>query len=317
MGKGEISIHKKKGKMSKRQKRLTKWGIIFAIPWLLGFLCFQLYPICVAVYHSLCEYNIFKTEIFIGFENYRNLFNDPLFWKSVGNTLYVTAVGLPLSLVVALLLAMLLSRDVKGISVFRTIYYLPTIVPVVASAALFLWVLNSQYGIVNSFLAVFGIRGPSWLTSAKWTKFSLILMDTWRCGGMMVIFLSAIKAVPQEFYEAAKIDGAGPLKSFFGITLPQISPTIQFNFIIGLISYFQYFTQAYVFTGVMEFNNSTSMSGPKNSLLFYSIYLYKNAFINLKMGYACAMAIILFIVVAFVSFLAIRISNSKVSYDVE
>lgn len=199
---------------------------------------------------------------------------------------------------------------------FRTIYYLPTVVPIVASAMLFLWVLNPEYGLLNNFLSLFGIRGPSWLSDPKFTKVSLILMDTWRCGQNTIIFLSALKAVPQSFYEAADLDGAGPIKKFFKITLPYIGPTIQFTLVMGLISSFQYFTQAYVFASVSQMGQSIT-GGPKNSLLFYSLYLYINAFSYLKMGYASAMAIVLFLIVLVASFVVMHLMEKRISYDVE
>ena len=178
------------------------------------------------------------------------------------------------------------------------------------------WVLNPEYGLLNNFLSLFGIRGPSWLSDPKFTKVSLILMDTWRCGQNTIIFLSALKAVPQSFYEAADLDGAGPIKKFFKITLPYIGPTIQFTLVMGLISSFQYFTQAYVFASVSQMGQSIT-GGPKNSLLFYSLYLYINAFSYLKMGYASAMAIVLFLIVLVASFVVMHLMEKRISYDVE
>ena len=215
-----------------------------------------------------------------------------------------------------LALAVLLSKEVKGMPAFRTIYYLPTVVPIVASAMLFLWVLNPEYGLLNNFLSWFGIRGPSWLSDPKFTKISLMIMDVWRCGQNTVIFLSALKAVPKSFYEAAELDGAGPVKRFFKITLPYISPTIQFLVVMGLISSFQYFTQAYVFASVSQVGQSIT-GGPQNSLLFYSMYLYMNGFSYMKMGYASAMAIVLFLIVLVVSFVAMYLMEKRVTYDVE
>ena len=185
-----------------------------------------------------------------------------------------------------------------------------------ASAMLFLWVLNPEYGLLNNFLSWFGIRGPSWLSDPKFTKISLMIMDVWRCGQNTVIFLSALKAVPKSFYEAAELDGAGPVKRFFKITLPYISPTIQFLVVMGLISSFQYFTQAYVFASVSQVGQSIT-GGPQNSLLFYSMYLYMNGFSYMKMGYASAMAIVLFLIVLVVSFVAMYLMEKRVTYDVE
>lgn len=305
---------KKRG--SKQERRFFLLGLLFVSPWLIGFLLFQLYPILCAMYYSLTDFNIFQPPEFVGLKNYITLFNDKYFPISIKNTAVMSLIGMPIGLVVSLLLALLLSKEVKGMPVFRTIYYLPTVVPIVASAMLFLWVLNPEYGLLNNFLSLFGIRGPSWLSDPKFTKVSLILMDTWRCGQNTVIFLSALKAVPKSFYEAAELDGAGPIKRFFKITLPYIGPTIQFTLVMGLISSFQYFTQAYVFASVSQVGQSIT-GGPRNSLLFYSLYLYMNGFSYLKMGYASAMAIVLFLIVLVASFVVMYLMEKRISYDVE
>ena len=311
-----MGLKGRKKPKSKQEKRFFRLGLLFAAPWIIGFLCFQLYPILSALYYSFTSYNIFQPAQFIGLENYVNLFKDRYFPISIGNTAYMSFIGMPIGLVVALMLALLLSHEFKGMALFRTVYYLPTVVPVVASAMLFLWVLNPEYGLLNTFLSALGVRGPSWLSDPAYTKISLILMDTWRCGQSTIIFLSALKAVPKSFYEAAELDGAGPVRRFFSITLPYISPTIQFLVVMGLISSFQYFTQAYVFASVSQMGQSIS-GGPRNSLLFYSLYLYMNAFSYMKMGYASAMAIVLFLIVLCVSFVAMRLMEKRVNYDVE
>lgn len=279
-----------KKRKSKQERRFFLLGLLFVSPWLIGFLCFQLYPILSALYYSFTDFNIFQPAEFTGLDNYVTLFNDKYFPVSIKNTAVMPA--------------------------FRTIYYLPTVVPIVASAMLFLWVLNPEYGLLNNFLSWFGIRGPSWLSDPKFTKISLMIMDVWRCGQNTVIFLSALKAVPKSFYEAAELDGAGPVKRFFKITLPYISPTIQFLVVMGLISSFQYFTQAYVFASVSQVGQSIT-GGPQNSLLFYSMYLYMNGFSYMKMGYASAMAIVLFLIVLVVSFVAMYLMEKRVTYDVE
>lgn len=303
-------------RVSKQQRRFFWTGLLFVSPWIIGFLVFKVYPILSAIYYSFTDYNIFQPPKWVGLKNYISLFGDKLFWKSLGNTAYVTIIGLPLGLIVALALAMLLHQKVKGLPIFRTLFYLPSVVPVVASAMLFLWVLNPEYGLLNIALRAIGIQGPSWLSDPSWTKLSLIMMDCWRCGTTMIIFLSALESVPQSFYEAAELDGAGPWTRFWKITIPYISPTIQFSVIMGLISSFQYFTQAYVFASVSQ-QGQTITGGPQNSMLFYSLYLYQQGFSFLKMGYASAMALILFIIVMFVSFFALRAMEKRVNYDVE
>ena len=305
-----------KKRKSKQERRFFLLGLLFVSPWLIGFLCFQLYPILSALYYSFTDFNIFQPAEFTGLDNYVTLFNDKYFPVSIKNTAVMSFIGMPIGLVVALALAVLLSKEVKGMPAFRTIYYLPTVVPIVASAMLFLWVLNPEYGLLNNFLSWFGIRGPSWLSDPKFTKISLMIMDVWRCGQNTVIFLSALKAVPKSFYEAAELDGAGPVKRFFKITLPYISPTIQFLVVMGLISSFQYFTQAYVFASVSQVGQSIT-GGPQNSLLFYSMYLYMNGFSYMKMGYASAMAIVLFLIVLVVSFVAMYLMDKRVTSDGE
>ncbi len=305
-----------KAKRSKQSRRYFWLGLLFSSPWLIGFIGFQLFPILSAVYYSFTEYNLFKPEEFIGLENYTNLFQDQYFPVSIGNTAFMAFIGLPIGLLFALLLALLLSREIKSMPFFRTLYYLPTVVPIVASASLFLWILNPEYGLLNMFLELFGIRGPSWLSDPTYTKPALIIMDTWRCGASMIVFLSALKAVPKEFYEAASLDGAGPIRRFFNITLPYIGPTIQFLFIMGLIQSFQYFTQAYVFASVSNVGQ-TIAGGPSNSLLFYSLYLYMQGFTYLNMGYASAMAIVLFLIVLVVSLGAMYFIEKRINYDVE
>ena len=215
-----------KKRKSKQERRFFLLGLLFVSPWLIGFLCFQLYPILSALYYSFTDFNIFQPAEFTGLDNYVTLFNDKYFPVSIKNTAVMSFIGMPIGLVVALALAVLLSKEVKGMPAFRTIYYLPTVVPIVASAMLFLWVLNPEYGLLNNFLSWFGIRGPSWLSDPKFTKISLMIMDVWRCGQNTVIFLSALKAVPKSFYEAAELDGANKWQQITSITLPCLIPSI-------------------------------------------------------------------------------------------
>ena len=305
-----------KRKWSRSERRFFWLGLLFVSPWLIGFLAFNIYPICCAIYYSFTDFSIFTAPQWIGLKNYSDLLHDNLFWQSLGNTVYMCLIGLPLNLLAALGLAMLLHQKLKGRPLFRTIFYLPTVVPVVASVMLFMWILNPEYGLINMFLGLFGITGPSWLSDPNYTKLSLIIMDVWRCGGTMIIFLSSLANVPQTFYEAADIDGASPWTKFRKITIPCIGPTIQFNLIIGLINTFQYFTQAQVL-GRLSPSYVTSFGGPENSVMFYSLYLYTKGFANLHMGYASAMALILFVIVMIVSFFTLRFTESQINYDVE
>ena len=264
----------------------------------------------------MTDFNIFQTPNFVGFKNYIGLFEDPKFYLSLSNTAYMTFIGMPLSLIVALCIAFLLNMSVKGMSVFRTIYYIPTVVPMVASAMLFMWVLNPEYGLLNIVLEPLGISGPSWLGDPAFAKISLIIMDTWRCGQSAIIFLAALQAVPKSLYEAAEIDGASPFRRALNISLPCISPTVLFLLVMGLINSFQYFTQGYVFAQIISGGQQTS-GGPENSLLFYSLYLYQNGFTYLNMGYACTMAIVLFVIVMLASAFVFKVMDKRVTYDME
>lgn len=298
----------------KNEKKFMALGILFASPWIIGFLIFQLYPIFQSLYYSFTKYNLFQPAEFVGLKNYIELFKDEKFYISLYNTIYMTVIGVPLGLLYALCMAMLLNQKQKGIAIYRTVYYLPTIVPIVASSILFIWILNPQYGMLNSFLGFFGLPQPAWLTDPKYTKPSLIMMDVWKGGQIMLVYLAALQGVPKSLYEAADIDGAGKFAKFKHITIPAISPATLFQLIMGLIYSFQYFTQAYIFTSGSEYAVS---GGPSNSLLFYSIYLYENGFSYLKMGYASAMAWILMIIVMIVTMIVFKSSKKKVHYGGE
>lgn len=290
---------------SDRLVKRRRLGLLFVSPWLIGFLAFTIYPFLASIYYSFTDYSVLTPPEFVGFSNYKTLFtDDPLFWKSLGNTFYFAVISIPLQFVVALGLAMLLNQKVKGLAIWRTIFYLPSIVPVVAASIVWLWLLNPQYGIINGLLYLIGIDGPGWITDPKWSKPSLIIMSLWGVGGSMIIYLAALQDVPAQLYEAAELDGAGSYHKFINITLPTISPVIFFQVIMGIIGALQYFTQAYVMTG----------GGPADSTLFYSLYLYNNAFKYFKMGYASAMAWILFIIILVLTLALFRSSREWVYY---
>ncbi len=277
--------------MTKWERRQLRNGLLFASPWIIGFCCFALYPLVMSIYYSFTAFNVVQPPVWIGLANYRELFfEDPLFWTALYNTLYFTVFSVPLALMFSLTLALLLNQKVPFMSVFRTVFFLPSIVPIVASAVLWLWVLNPDSGLINSLLRQWlGIEGPGWMADARWSKPSLILMSMWSVGGAMVIFLAGLADVPQTLYEVAELDGAGPVKKFLHVTLPMLTPTILFNMVMGLIMAFQYFTQVYVMTG--------GSGTPLDSTMFYALYLYRNSFYYLRMGYASAMAWMLFIVI--------------------
>lgn len=302
---------------SQQQRRFFWIGLAFASPWIIGFLLFKVYPICSAIYYSFTKYNLFQSPEWIGLKNYTDLLTDPYVKKSFVNTTYMVLIGLPITLSFAMVMAMIMNIRAKGMPFFRTVLYLPSVVPSMASALLFLWVMNSRYGIVNNMLGAIGITGPSWLNDPDWTKPTLIIMGCWGCGGTAVIFLAALRSVPQHLYEAARLDGASRWRQFWTITIPIISPTIQFQFIMGINSMFQYFTQAFVFNMFTGSAGQVTGGGPANSMLFYSINLYREAFDYLNMGYASALAMVLFMIILVVTFVAMRISDRMVNYDIE
>ena len=267
-----------------------RWvGYAFISPWLLGFLIFTLYPFLASIYFSFTRYDIVSKPVWVGLVNYRALLHDdPLFWKSLHVTFNFALFSVPIGIVAGVGLALLLNMNVRGIGIYRTLFFLPSIAPTVANAMVFLWLLNPEIGLVNGMLkSAFGIEGPAWLQSTTWAPWSLILMSLWGVGGSMVIYLAGLKDIPSYLYEAAVIDGAGPLHRLLHITLPMLTPVIFFNLVMGVIGAFQYFTEAYVMT----------QGGPEDRTLFYALYLFRRAWQYLDMGYASAMAWILFLIV--------------------
>ena len=286
-------------------------GLLFASPWIVGFVIFQLIPIVASAYFSLTNFNLFQTPQFVGLRNYQRLAGDELFWKSLTNTLYLTVIGVPVSLTAALAAALALNMKVRGQSFFRLIVFLPTVVPVVAATYIWRWLLNAQYGYVNETLGAVGLGQPLWLDDPFWTKPALILMSLWVTGSAMVVFLAALQEVPEVYYEAAVIDGAGAWAKFRHVTLPLISPVILFETIIASIFTLQYFTQAFLL-GQTRLNAASG--GPENSLLVYGLYLFQQAFINLNMGYASAMAWVLLFVALVGTWVLLRVSRNRVFY---
>jgi multiple sugar transport system permease protein len=295
--------------VSPADRSRQRLGILFASPWLIGFAVFIAYPIAASLYYSFCSYDAIRPPHWVGLQNYQRLFGeDDLFWKSLGNTLYFVAFGLPVGLLASLGIALLLNQKLKGMAFYRTIYYLPSITPVVATSILWLWLLNPEMGLVNVALHGLGVSDPpTWLSDPAWSKPALILMGLWGAGGGMVIYLAALQDVPEQLYEAASLDGAGRLAQFRHVTLPMLSPVILFNMIMGLIGAFQYFTQAYVMTN----------GGPEDSTTFYALHLFNRAFLDFKMGYASAMAWILFLVTLACAAVVFRSSARWVYYGGE
>ena len=294
--------------MTKGERQKLKTGLMFVSPWIIGFLVFTLFPVGASLYYSFCDYDILTEPLWIGTLNYQEMFTDEIFWKTMYNTLYFAAFSVPLGLVFSLLVAVLLNQAVKCKSLFRLLYYLPSLVPMVAGAMIWLWVYNGKYGLLNYGLKLIGIDGPLWLTNASWTKPALIFMGLWGIGNTMVIYLAALQDVPIHLYESAEIDGAGFWVKLRHITIPLISPVIYFNMVMGIIGSLQIFAVPYV----MMRNG-----GPDKSALFYAVYLFENAFRYNRMGYACAMAWILFILIVVLTWFATKATRKHIHYGAE
>jgi multiple sugar transport system permease protein len=296
------------------KKREALWGYLLISPWLIGFVVFTLGPMIASLLLSLTRYNITTTPVFVQFENYIKLFtDDPKFWHSLGITVRFALVAIPLSLTFGFVLALLLNQNVPGLAFWRTIYYLPSVIAGVAVAILWSLIFNPRFGILNWLLGLVGIDGPGWLASPDWAIPALIIMSLWSVGGGMIIYLSGLQSIPTALYEAAELDGANSTQRLFYITLPLMSPVIFYNLVIGIISTFQYFTEVYVITATAD----TGLGGPAEATLFYNVYLYSNAFRYLNMGYASAMAWVLFLIVLVLTLLIFRSSAFWVYYEGE
>jgi multiple sugar transport system permease protein len=277
----------------------------FLSPWLIGFLTFTLLPVILSLYYSLCDYSLLQPPIYIGSENYRYILSDQVFWTGLRNTLAYAAISLPCGILISIGLAILLNQRVTGQSVYRTIIFLPSLVPIVASSMLWLWIFNAKLGLINGLLARIGIDGPGWLNTTQWAMPSLILMSFWGVGNSVVIYLAGLQDIPRELYEAADIDGASAWNRLLSVTLPTLSPVIFFNLIMGIIGSLQVFANAYIMTG----------GGPERATYFYTMYLYDNAFGYLKMGFASAMAWIQLLIVLLLTALAFWTSKRWVHYQ--
>ncbi|MDL2300918.1 sugar ABC transporter permease [Lachnospiraceae bacterium OttesenSCG-928-D06] len=299
---GVLHFLKVKGKISLAEKSFY----LFVSPWIIGFLLFTLGPMLFSMYISFHDWELVREPVFIGLDNYRKMISDPLVAKSLSVTFRYTFMAVPLQVVLAFLIASLMNRKLKGIYVFRTIFYLPTLVQGVAQMVLFIWVFNPNVGLINSILKVFGIQGPGWFSDPNWSLPAVIIMSLWTVGGNMVIYLAGFQDISVSLYESAAVDGAKPIHKFLYITVPQMTPIIFFNMITAMIGAFQTFTQGYLVGG-----------GVKNSLLFYSYYLYQNAFMWFKMGYGSALAWLLFAIILIFTLLVFRSSTAWVYYETE
>ncbi|MGH3385554.1 MAG: carbohydrate ABC transporter permease [Nocardioidaceae bacterium] len=283
----------------------------FAAPFLIGFTVFIAYPIAASAYYSFTDFNLFQEPRSVGFDNYTTMLSDDRFVQSLANTAFLTVLGVPASIAIALAGAHILNLPVRGQPLFRAMVYLPTIVPVVVGGYLWRWLLNAQYGYVNRLLELVHLPQPLWLQSPDWTKPAIIVMSLWTVGGMTIIYLAALKEVPRDLYEAASVDGAGPWRQFRHITWPTLTPVTLFHSIVTIIAFLQIFTQPYLLAQTRL--NATS-GGPGDSMLSYSMYLFQNAFVNLEMGYASAMAWVLFLITMAVTAVLLATSKKWVHY---
>ncbi len=295
------------------QKREAAAGYIYVAPWIVGFILLTVGPMLASLYFSFTNYNIISPPSWIGIGNYTELFQDPLFWKSLQVTLYFAVLSLPSSLVLGFILAILLNQKIKGIGLWRTIYFLPSVLSGVAVTLLWIMLFNPQIGVVNQILEKVGIKGPSWLSDPLWALPALAIMALWGVGQNMIIYLAGLQSVPADMYDAAKVDGANALQRFRYVTIPMMSPVLFYNLVLGLIGTFSYFTQVYIASNAA----TREIGGPARATLFYNLYLFQNAFRYGRMGYASAMAWVLFIIVLILTALIFRSSSLWVYYEGE
>jgi len=292
---------------TKFAKSEARAGIIFSLPVILGFLIFVLGPMVASFYLSLTDYRITGETEFIGFEHYIRMFSgeDLFFYQSLLVTTYYVLLAVPAGIIFSFAIAMLMNQEIKGRALFRTIFYLPTIVPVVASSLVWMWLLNPDLGLLNSILRGMGLPTSMWLFGERTAVPSMVLMSLWTTGGPMIIFLAGLQGIPRHLYEALDVDGGNAIHKFRYITIPMMTPTIFFNLIMGLIGAFQVFAQAFIMTN----------GGPNNATLFYVFHMYRTAFIQSRMGEASAWAWVLFVIIAFFTFIAFKSSSSWVYYE--
>jgi len=294
------------------ERRNLKWGLVFISPWLFGFIFLGVFPILYTFYLSLTRYSGIRAPVFIGIQNYQRMVGDPLFVKAAYNTLYYTLLAVPIGVVIAMVLALAMNRKVREVSVYRAIYYLPSILPLFVISFIFVVLLNPGYGLINWVLSALGLPSPNWLGDPAYTKLSLVLIAQLGAGQFALVFLAGLRGVPIDLYESADIDGAGGWQKFRNITLPMMTPIILYDLIIGLSFGLQVFTSAYILTG-----GGTTAAGADNSLLTYVFYLYKQAFQFGQMGYAAALSVVMFVVSLLIAAAVFRWARSWVFYGGE
>lgn len=280
-------------------------GLMWISPWIVGFGVFTLIPVAISGYLAFCQFDGLRPPVFTGTDNLRTLVNDPLFWKVLANTSIYAAIALPLGTLLALALAVLLNTSVPGRTVWRAIIFVPTLVPLVATAMIWMWMFNGRYGLLNAALGLVGIEGPNWTSDPHWTMPSMIVLSLWSVGNAVVVYLAGLQDVPRSLYEAAHVDGANGWQRLRFVTLPMISPSIFFNIVIGIIFVWQVFAVPQIMI---------PGGGPQRSAYFYTMYLYDMAFRSLRFGYACVLSWVQLAIIVALTALAFRLSRRLVHY---
>lgn len=299
-----VAGQKRKG-MSPQALRDIRDGYICILPWIIGFLGFTAGPIVFSLWVSFNEYDVLSPPKFTGIDNYIDMVNDELFWQALKVTTIYVLGAVPIGVVAGYALALLLNQKVTGLSVWRTAFYMPAVVPGLATAYLFAWMFNSDIGLINGALRVIGIQGPQWFGSREWVLPAFMLMHIWAAGGGLILYLAALQGVPTTLYDAAVVDGANAWHKFWNVTLPMTSPVVFFVFLTGMIASFQVFTAGYIVTG----------GGPANASLFYVLYLYRSGWQHFEMGYAASLAWVLFLIIMLLTLLSLRASQRMVYYE--
>lgn len=295
-----------KEKINRMERHELLIGVAMASPWIIGFMLFMLIPLLISLIMSFTNYSFLSSPQFVGLNNYRTmLFDDPLIWKSLKITFMYAVIAVPTQLILGFILAVLLNMKLKGILFFRTVFYIPTLIVVVSASLLWQQMLNTDFGVVNYVLSFLGISKVQWLASTGTIIASLVIINLWGVGKTMIINLAGLQSIPTQLYEASEIEGCGKFRQTISITLPMLTPTLFFNLMTGLIGAFKAFTMVRVLTN----------GGPNDASLFYMLYLYKNAFVNYRMGYASAMSWLLFAIVTVITLLVFKTSKSWVYYE--
>jgi multiple sugar transport system permease protein len=304
----EQPVRTRRQKMGPLARHEARTGLLFVLPWLVGLVLFTAYPVIYSFYLSFTSYNIIQDPKWIGLDNYRTMLDvDPLFWTAVKNSAYFAVISVPLRLLIAFLLALMLAIETRFMGVYRTMFYLPALVPPVAGTIIFMLLFDPRAGLINKFIGLFGVEPIAWLLDPQWSKPAIIILSLWTLGADSLIFLAGLKDVPADIMDAASVDGAGWWRRLLNITLPLITPVILFNLVMGIIGSFQIFAQALIIGG--------TNGDPLDSTLMYMVLLYKNAFRYFSMGYASAMAVVLFVAVLALTLVIFRTSRYWVFYE--